>query len=152
MGNKSKKTVLFSCKPCLTAMMPFVLAGSAFIVLCAVLGVWQVGASVCGIVLICKFTAVNSNGVTVTNIYVKSGKRTVPLGEITSVDCEQSFVGKLFGYGTVVICTSNKKLFIRGIPQTEALRNEISKQVDLYHFNCTCRQAEQARELMEKEL
>lgn len=152
MKDRSERATLFFCKPCLTVMLPYVLAGTAVLVLFALFGAWLPGAVVCGAVIIFKYAAVNSAEVTVTDLYVKVGKQTVPFGKITGVDCTQSFSGKIFGYGAVVIRTSDKKLIIRGIPQAETLRNEISKQTDLYHFNRTCRQAEHARELMEKGL
>lgn len=152
MRDSSEGAALFSCKPCPAVMLPYVLAGTAVLVLFALFWAWQPGAIVCGTVIIFKYASVSSAGVTVTDLYVKVGKQTVPFGEITGVDCGQSLAGKIFGYGTVVIRTSDKRLFIRGIQKAEILRNEISKQTDLYHFNRTCRQAKQARELMEKEL
>lgn len=152
MIDRPERSELFSCKPCPAAMLPSVLAGTAVLVLSAFFGAWLPGAAVCVTVVIFKYISISSSSVTVTDSYVKIGKQTVPLGEITVVYCLQGPAGKLLGYGTAVICTSDKRLFVRGIPQAKALRNEISKQTALYHFNRTRRQAEQARKIMEKEL
>lgn len=149
MSDISDETVIYSCKPKLSAFLPFAAAGLAAIVLCAALGVWQIGAVLCGILIIYRAAAVNSNGITVTNLRVHSGKISVPLEKITGAVCGQSIAGKLFGYGTVTVRTSQSHLIFRGLPETDIICSEISKQVDLYHFRQTCRQAEQAMKMME---
>ncbi len=145
MSDKSAETFVFSCKTSLAAMVPYVLWGLAGFLILAVSGVWQLGAAVCGALIIYGFTAVSPGGLTVTDSCVRNEKISVPLGAVKSAVCEQGVAGNLLGYGTIVVYTPRKRLVFRGIARAEALTDMISKQVDLYHFKQTCRQAEQAR-------
>lgn len=151
MSDKSLETVIFSCKTSSAALIPYVLWGFAGFLILAVSGVWQLGAAVCGALIIYGFTAVSSGGLTVTDCCVRNEKISVPLCAVRSAVCEQGVAGKLLGYGTIVIYTTQKRLTFRGIARAEALKDIISKQVDLYHFKQTCRQAEQARMEMTSE-
>lgn len=148
MSDKSAETVIFSCKTSSAAFIPYVLWGIAGLLILAVSGVWQLGAAVCGALIIYGFTAVSPGGLTVTDSYVRNEKVSIPLCAVKSALCEQSIAGRLLGYGTIVIYTPQKRLIFRGLSRAETLKDTISKQVDLYYFRQTCRQAEQARREM----
>lgn len=148
MSDKSAETVIFSCKTSSAALIPYVLWGIAGLLILAVSGVWQLGAAVCGALIIYGFTSVSPGGLTVTDSCVRNEKVSIPLCAVKSVLCEQSIAGRFLGYGTIVIYTTQKRLIFRGLSRSEALKDAISKQVDLYYFRQTCRQAEQARREM----
>ncbi len=145
MADKSAETVIFSCKTSSAAFIPYILWGLAGLLILALSGVWQLGASVCGALIIYGFSAVSPGGLTVTDSCVRNEKVSVPLCAVKSASCEQGVAGKLLGYGTIVIYTPHKRLTFRGLSRAEALKDTISKQVDLYYFRQTCSQAEQAR-------
>lgn len=151
MSDKSAETVIFSCKTSSAALVPYVLWGLAGLLISAVSGVWQLGAAVCGALIIYGSAAVSPGGLTVTDVCVRNEKVSVPLGAVKSASCEQGIAGRLLGYGTIVIYTPQKRLIFRGLSRAEILKDTISKQVDLYYFRLTCRQAEQARMEMAEE-
>lgn len=148
MADKSKETIIFSCRTKLAALLPYAAAGLAVLCVCALIGIWQFGAAVCGILIIYGAAVTVPGRITLTSDCVRSGRDSVPLEEITEAVCIQSFAGKLFRYGTVIIHTPKRRLTFRGLPRAEALRDEICRQLDLYHFRQTCRQAELARSMM----
>lgn len=151
MADQFGETVIFSCKQSPAALAPYILWAFAGFLIFAVFGVWQLGAAVFGALIIYGLTAVSPGGLTVTDSCVRNEKVSVPLCSVKSALCEQGFAGRLLGYGTIVIYTPQKRMIFRGIARAEALKDIISKQVDLYHFRQTCRQAEQARREMSEE-
>ncbi len=52
MADKSAETVIFSCKTSSAAFIPYILWGLAGLLILALSGVWQLGASVCGALII----------------------------------------------------------------------------------------------------
>lgn len=151
MSDKSAEAVIFSCKTSSAALIPYVLLGFAGLLILAVSGVWELGAAVCGALIVYGLTAVSPGGLTVTDSCVRNEKVSIPICAVKSASCEQGIAGKLLGYGTIIIYTPQKRLIFRGLSRAEVLKDTISKQIDLYYFKQTCRQAEQARREMAAE-
>ena len=72
MADKSAETVIFSCKTSSAAFIPYILWGLAGLLILALSGVWQLGASVCGALIIYGFSAVSPGGLTVTDSCVRN--------------------------------------------------------------------------------
>lgn len=148
MTNRSAEAVVFNCKASMAALVPYVISGSAAVFACAAMGIWQLGAIICGTLVIYGFSYVSPGGLTLTNVCIKNEKASISLDIIKSVAFEQSFIGKLLGYGTIVIYTPRRRLRFCGLSRAEAMRDRISKQIDLYCFKQTCLQAEAALQIM----
>lgn len=150
MNRSSSEKIICVCRPERKAMLPFVFAALLIAVAFAAFGLWQVGAALGTAMLGTGFFRTKGGVITLTDEKIKYGSVIIPLGEIVGASCEQSFFGKIFGYGTLTVFTKVRTMTFKYISRAEEFRGRIIKQTDLYQFAETCREAKLARELMEK--
>ena len=65
-----------------------------------------------------------------------------PLNKVNNISIEQGLIGKIFGYGTVVVTSSSGAYNFRYISQPEVFRNHLNEQISKFDEDRIQKQAE----------
>lgn len=147
-------TIIFCCLVVLASIM-FALLDEA--------GVGDFAATVfmgicfASIIYFCKIAVISNIELTLTNkkIFGKTGlinkvEMDSPIGKINNVTIRRGIGGQLFGYGTVVICTSSGTFNFKLINSPEAFKTAVMQQIEIAEEERVRKQAEQLANTMRR--
>lgn len=105
---------------------------------------------IAAIIIFCKIAIISNIELSLTNkkIFGKTGllnkiEMDSPIGKINNVTIKSGLGGQLFGYGTVVICTSSGTYNFKLIKSPEAFKTAVIDQIEIAEEERIRKQAEQ---------